>query len=73
MKNAQEVKNRTRRFALDQALLEHMIATKQYAESWEEVERIRDKFLINDEDRALYGLPPTKDVKHQVKPASKKP
>ncbi|MDV3503714.1 hypothetical protein [Marinobacter sp. M-5] len=72
MKNEQEAKNRARRFALDQALLEHMIATKRYAESFTEFERIRDKFLTDDEDRALFGLPPYEKVTHQVKPVSKK-
>ena len=47
-----------RRIEVDRELLEHMVATKQYAESWLDVERIRDKFLERDDDRALYGLPP---------------
>ena len=72
VKNEQEAKNRTRRFELDQALLEHMIATKQFAESFVEFERIRNTFLTDDEDRALFGLPPYKEVKHQVKRVSKK-
>ena len=49
---------KARRIELDRELLEHMVATKQYAESWLDVERIRDKFLERDDDRALYGLPP---------------
>ena len=69
----QKAQDRARRIALDQALLDHMVATKQYAESWVEVERIRDQFLIDDEDRALYGLPPSKELKHQVKRAPQKP
>jgi hypothetical protein len=43
---------------LDLALLEHLVETKQHAESWLDVERIRDKFLERDDDRVLYGLPP---------------
>jgi len=49
---------KNRRIELDRELLEYMVATKQYAESWIELERIRDKFLELDGDRALYGLPP---------------
>lgn len=49
---------KARRIELDRELLEHMVATKQYAESWIELERIRDEFLERDDDRALYGLPP---------------
>ena len=49
---------KARRIELDRELLEHMVATKQYAERWLDVERIRDKFLERDDDRALYGLPP---------------
>jgi hypothetical protein len=49
---------KARRIELDRELLGHMVATKQYAESWIELEKIRDKFLERDDERALYGLPP---------------
>jgi hypothetical protein len=56
--NNQKQKDKSFRIELDRELLEHMVATKKYAESWLDVERIRDKFLERDGDRALYGLPP---------------
>lgn len=72
MGNDKKARDKARMIELDKALLEHMVATKQYAESWIDVERIRDKFLVNNEDRALYGLPPTDKIKKQVTRAGKK-